>query len=123
MKVVLKDNRCIVTKEPSDPIFRNSGWDKSRPGDAGESRFLYHIKLALIQQGYDLIKKRMAKDGHLVDDHQQYLRTRKPSSNPAKNICVYNDRWAIEGAEEQFNKTGQSELTVVTDIFTKKELT
>lgn len=42
----------------------------------GESLLLYHVKTMLLRMGYDVIKKRMWKDGHLVDDSRQYVRTR-----------------------------------------------
>jgi hypothetical protein len=118
MKVAIDGNRCIVTREPGDPKFRNGGgWDPNRPGDVGESKLLHHVKKALIAQGYDVIKKRMAKDGHLVDDHQQYIRTRKPTKDPKKNIYVYNNYWAIQGAEKDFNENGETVLSFVDDVF------
>ena len=111
MKVVIKGNACIVTREPNDPRF--SGVVNA----AGESRLLYHVKSTLNKQGYDLIKKRMSKDGHLVSDLQQYLRTRKRTGNPTKDIYIYNANWQVEGAEVEFNEKGQVILSVITDIF------
>lgn len=111
MKVEIKGHACIVTREPGDPRF--SGVVNA----AGESQLLYHVKNILNQQGYDLIKKRMHKDGHLMDDLQQYLRTRKKTGIPEKDIYIYNANWAVEGAEEPFNRDGQVVLTVVTDVF------
>lgn len=113
MKVVLKNNACIVTREKGDKKFHGV------VNAAGESRLLYHIKIELNAQGYDLIKKRMYKDGHLMDDMQQYLRTRKPSGNPDKDIYIYNNQWAIKGAEEAFNKQGKVELCLVKNVFKK----
>ena len=87
-------------------VFREKG-DKAYYGvknAAGESALLYAIKKQLNAQGYDLIKKRMCKDGHLVDDMQQYLRTRKPSGEFDKDIFISNPRWAIEGAEVDYNQ-------------------
>ena len=111
MKVELRERCCIVTKEPGDPHF--SGVFHA----AGESRLLYHIKKILNARGYDLIKKRMWKDGHLMDDMQQYLRTRKPSGDPNKDIYIYSSFFAIEGAEGVLNRSGQVCLTLVTDVF------
>lgn len=115
MKVEIKGFACIITKEPGDPHF--SGVVNAK----GESRLLYHIKKILNTQGYDLIKKRMNKDGHLVDEMQQYLRTRKPSGNPEKDIYIWNTMFAIHGAEEPLNKTGTVILSVDTDVFKKGE--
>jgi hypothetical protein len=116
MKVLMSKNSCIVIKEPSDPYF--SGIVNA----AGESRLLYHIKNILNKRGYDLIKKRMYKDGHLMSDMQQYLRARKSSGDPLKDIYIYNTNWSVEGAEVPFNNTGQVILHVETDVFHKSYL-
>jgi hypothetical protein len=99
-------------------VFREKG-DKAFYGvqnAAGESNLLYAIKKKLNSQGYDLIKKRMWKDGHLVDDMQQYLRTRKATGDPAKDIYIVNGQWAIQGAEINYN-AGSCCLNLHTDIF------
>lgn len=83
-----------VTKEKGDPIFKRTEWALA------ESTFLYHIKKKLQAVGYDCIKKRMWKDGHIVDDNQQYIRDRK------YEWCIYNDTWAIYDAGEKFNENG-----------------
>jgi hypothetical protein len=111
MKLEMREHSLVVTKEPGDP--RCSGIVNGK----GESRLLYLIKKQLNAQGFDLIKKHCAKDGHLMDDLQQYLRTRKPSGNPEKDIYIYNSMWTIEGAEVELNKTGSVILTVVRDVF------
>ncbi|MCK5604428.1 hypothetical protein KAR91_21235 [Candidatus Pacearchaeota archaeon] len=104
MKVEIKGGECIVTKEKGDCYF--SGVRNA----AGESRLLYHLKKHLNAQGYDLIKKRMAKDGHMVDSLQQYLRSRLINK---RSIAIYNMAWAIEGADEILNRDGQVKLVVV----------
>lgn len=112
MKVRIEGSACIVTREPGDPRFKASEWTVDP-----ESTLLYHIKNILNKQGYDLIKKRMWKDGHMVDDKQQYLRTRKPSGDPQKDIYIWNGSWAIAGAEEDFNERGETTLSVEYDVF------
>lgn len=99
-----KNHVCIVTKEPTDPRFKTSGWAD------GESTFLYHVKQQLNKRGYDFIKKRMWKDGHLVDEQQQYLRERK--TNGKRCLAIWNSSWAIEGAEKTFEEMGSVTLTV-----------
>jgi len=83
-----------VTKEKGDPYFKRSEW-----ADA-ESTLLYHVKKELIKQGYDCVKIRMWKDGHLVDDNQQYIRDRKGK------WFIWNTSWAIWDAGEHFNENG-----------------
>ena len=84
----------IVTKEKGDPVFSRSNWSDA------ESTFLYHVKQELQNQGFDCIKKRMWKDGHLVDDNQQYIRDRKC------RWYIWNGCWAIWDAGERFNEDG-----------------
>jgi len=64
MKTVLSNNRLTVTREKTYPT---------------ESAWWYDLKKTLNAQGYDLIKKVMSKDGHMVggDDYPYYLRDRK----------------------------------------------
>ena len=111
MKVYIKDGLVHVTKEKGDPRF--SGVANA----AGESRLLYHIKKIMNARGYDLIKKHMYQDGHLVADMQQYLRTRKPSGNMNKDIYIWNNEWCIEGAEAELNRDGHTTLSLMYDVF------
>jgi hypothetical protein len=104
VKLDLKSHSCIVTQEKGDP--RCSGVKNA----AGESRLLHHIKLELQKQGHDVIKKRMWKDGHLVDEMQQYIVTRSTKGG----FMVYNDQWARWGAEEELNRVGKVTLRVET---------
>jgi hypothetical protein len=90
--------RVYVTKQKGDPRFSRSNW-----ADA-ESTFLYHVKQELIKQGYDCIKKLMRKDGHMVDDTQQYIIDRKG------DWCIRNNFYAVYDAGERFNQDGVIEL-------------
>jgi hypothetical protein len=95
MKVVLTENFCEVIREKDDPkIYGNLN-------AAGESKLLYKIKQELIKQGHKVIKKRMCKDGHLVSDMQQYIRTAigyKPS------FCIYNRNFNVIHANNSYNE-------------------
>lgn len=87
-------NIVTVTKEKGDPVFKSTDWALA------ESTFLYHVKKQMQSAGYDIIKKRMWKDGHMVDDTQQYIRDR------AGDWCIYNNSYAYYDAGEQFNTHG-----------------
>jgi hypothetical protein len=52
------------------------------------------------------IKKRMYKDGHMVDGMQQYLRTKDPIMYRGVwcFVGLYNDHWAINGLEKDWNE-------------------
>lgn len=101
MKVTLKENICIVeaTEPDEGKKYRNGGWGSA------ESRFLYHVKKELIKQGYDVIKKRMYKDGHLMgDDDMQYIRSRKINKEA---FCIYDPSWAVRDLINQFKTEGK----------------
>ena len=109
-EIIFSENYMKIRREEGDPKFYGVKDGK------GESGFLYWLKSILNKEyGYDLIKKRMWRDGHMVDDMQQYLRTRSAKSEGAK-VAICNNNWAIEGAEKRFNE-GEVTLSVMQDIF------
>ncbi len=114
MKIEIREHDVLVTREKGDPAYYGI------QNAAGESKLFYAIKNKLISQGHDLIKKRMAKDGHMVSDMQQYIRTRKTTGNPENDIAIYNTFWQIEGAEKRFNE-GSVSLGLIRGIFEKDE--
>ena len=103
-KLIWTENTLTVIREPGDPKFYGTA------NGAGESKFLYWIKTILNSEGRDLIKKRMCKDGHLVDDMQQYIRVRKIEPN-GNTLALYNDHWAICGLNDDFNE-GKAVLSI-----------
>ena len=105
MIVTLSDNRCVVEQESTDPRYYGI------VNAAGESRLLYAIKQKLNTRGYDFIKKRMWRDGHMVDEMQQYLRERKPNKQ-GRQLAIFNGLFAIEGADETLNRLGKVTLSV-----------
>jgi len=114
MIVTIVDRTCYFYRQPCDPVFcpNRTGSSWSPPGWYGaESRLLHHVKLILNHRGYDLIKKRMWKDGHLFGtEHTQYLRSRDIKSTPS--LCIYHANSAVEIAAESFNKLSMVELAV-----------
>ena len=109
MKVTLKldalgNGICTVEREPGDPRMHRGGWGTA------ESQLLRHVQRALQQQGYDVIKKRMWKDGHLVDEYQQYVRERNPVGQ--RQLSVWHGEYAIEDAGAKFNREGKVDLIV-----------
>jgi len=91
MKLTFKENSLEVEREKGDKKYYGQSAN-------GESTFLHAVKLEMAKHGYRIVKKRMYKDGHLVDDAQQYLKTKDGK------ICWYNDHWAISGLNENFNE-------------------
>lgn len=116
MKVTEHETTLVLTREKGDPKFYGVVNAK------GESGLFHFLKKFLNTNGYgfDLIKKRMARDGHLVDDLQQYLRTRKAGPDPSKNVMIWNAEWAIAGAEEAWNR-GRVTLQISRNALTIRE--
>lgn len=105
MKVTMFETVCVVEREPGDPKF--TGVKDAK----GESRLLYHVQKELKKQGYDFIKKRMWKDGHLVSSLQQYLRER--NKNGDRCLAIWNSDWDILRSEESFNRKGVTYFSVI----------
>jgi hypothetical protein len=103
---------CEIEKEPGEQNIKEyKGWcpPVGLPIDPN-STFFYHVKRVLLQQGYDVIKKQMCKDGHLTDTGRQYIRSRKLKGEA---FVVFDHRWPMnELAVNEYNKTGKTWLTM-----------
>ena len=106
---------CYVYREPGDPEFRpnRSKHSWSPPGWYGaESRLLYNIQKILNDRGYDLLKKRMWRDGHMFgSDWTQYVRSRNLKAIPS--LYIYHANYALEVATESYNVLGRARFDVV----------
>ena len=115
MIVSIVGDVCFVYREPGDPVFRpnrsSSSW--SPPGWYGaESRLMYNVQKILNDRSYDLLKKRMWRDGHMFGaEHTQYLRSRNLKAIPS--LYVYHADYALEVAAESYNVLGRVRLDVV----------
>lgn len=92
------DHSLLVTKEPADRRY------------CTESNFLHAIKVKLQEMGYDVIKKRMWKDGHMVSDYCQYIRSRLTSDK--RFFGIWDDRYAVRMLHEDWNKYGEVSLAI-----------
>jgi len=64
-----------------------------------ESAFYHALKKELIKMGYDVIKKLIQKDGHLMGDrYMYYIRERK------WNWCLVDPHYAINDINKRFNE-------------------
>ena len=96
MNIQIKKNTVVVTRTNDKEKFYN------------ESTFLYHIKNELIENGYDVIKKRMWKDGHMMgDDTTQYIRDRNCK------FAIYDGEWMIRSLYDDYNESGQVTLNYI----------
>jgi hypothetical protein len=91
--IVKIENAIVkVTKEKEDPRFYS------------ESHFLYFVQQELKKQGYNVVKKLMHKDGHLVSETQHYIRQTN------YEWAIWNPYYTIYGAHDKFNEFGEVEL-------------
>lgn len=108
MKLSLRRNgrhgRLTVTREEGDPKYYDDG------------AFLHAVKKKLLADGHDVIKKRMWKDGHLVNDDQQYIRTRSRRPDPDA-FMIWWEFHPYRGPQDDWNKNGEVELAIDFDIF------
>lgn len=97
------EGRIVVTREDTDPKYYGTQFAK------GEHALFHAIKKQLqTEYGYDVIKKRAQKDGHMIgDEYQPYIRTRSKK----KGFMIYSGFYAVRGANEDFNN-GSVELFV-----------
>lgn len=87
-----------------------------KPGDdrvGSESAFWYMIKYWLRTQGYDVIKKEMAKDGHMTSEGRYYVRTR---TGLLHNFAIFDDNYMLRSISADYNKGKELTLTVMQGI-------
>lgn len=83
------------------PRFRSSG-----RGGTPETQLLHHVMLALRAKGYDVITKRMARDGHAVAPSVRYIVDRK------RRFCIFNSSYADFDSGVMFNTARLVSLTI-----------
>ena len=115
MKIELIDNTIVVTKEAGDKNYKRTGKQTGWTADP-EGTLLYHVQkwlnanFAFACRKIHWIKKRMCKDGHLVDEYQQYIRTSKPVPCVGGFIAFHNWHYAITGLNDDFNDDGVAKI-------------
>jgi hypothetical protein len=114
MLLKINGNNLEVTREKTDPKVKASQWNPDTL-----SSVLYRIAKYFNAAGCDLIKKRMAKDGHLVDDMQHYLRTRKATSK-GPHIYITDNLWNIRDIAEDYNACKPVQLEITFDVYSRQ---
>lgn len=93
----------VTLLEADNPNFNGSCTVEREEGDDkyySDSVLLHHVKKELIRQGYDVIKKRMWKDGHLVSDTEQYIRERKVHDD---SLMIWWPDYQVHNAHPIYN--------------------
>ena len=102
---------CIVELEDGENPPRKFNPGVSYGGRDPDSSMWYAIKNHLNENGGDWVKKRMWKDGHLMDDNQMYIRMRKPVNG--EQLAIYHSAWSIYNAVDRLREDGVIVLFLV----------
>jgi len=113
MKVEIDGCRLTCIREKGDGQMK-SGW-----GADPASMLLHRVKVKLNSIGFNLIKKRMAKDGHMTSDFRQYLRL-KNNDTAAPHIYVTDELYQMRSACEDFRKDGKVTFTIQMNVTGKQ---
>lgn len=109
MQLVWDEDTLLVVREKGDKRFYGSGWGSA------ESAFLHSVKQRLLTDGYDVIKKRAWKDGNIVDEHMQWIRSRNAKCKG--NFAIYNPNYAVFDAGQRWNEDGKVELRILRNLW------
>lgn len=112
MKAEFHVSSVTFHREAGDKRYHGTG------GARGEHNLFYAITKWLNQRGFAVIKKRAAKDGHMVDDIQPYIRCRD-QRQAYPHVFIISGFFALRGANEDWNKDGKVTLMLHTDVFGK----
>ncbi len=104
MRLLRSQNRVKLIRESGDRALRN------------ESDLFYQLRNLLLAEGEDVIKKEMAKDGHMVSDGIYYVRSRKIGRPGA--FAIWDANYQIRDSREDFNSEG--EVTLVLESMEKR---
>ncbi len=109
MKLEIKGSLLEVEREKGDARLRKGGGY----GGTAETQLFSHIRRALQGLGFkNVVHKRMWRDGHMVDDHQTYVRFDIPTERGTFRFCIYNGSWALYDAGERLRENGRVGLLV-----------
>ena len=94
MHAVFSDGYITFHRDKSDPRFHGTRFAK------GEHALMHRIAKWLNARGFDVIKKRARRNGHLTGDQfQPYIRCRKPRID-VPHIYIWSGFYALYGADE-----------------------
>jgi hypothetical protein len=95
MKIEMVQGRgyAVIEREANDPKIYS------------ESRLWYMIRKKLLETGRNVIKKLMWKDGHMVSDHQHYVRSRDIyKSDDPSFFMLHDGNYMLRCMYEDWNK-------------------
>ncbi len=117
MELKIEGDYLVVEKTDDSPKIKRQPLNA-----AGESQLLYHVKNLLnLLAGPDalFVKKRMWKDGHLVDEMQQYIKTARPRPG-FPHIYLHNGHFAISGLDRDWHMDGRAWILITADVYNKQ---
>ena len=114
MRATFAEGEVTFFREDTDPR-RFDGMKFAK----GEHALFRYIAKWLNAHGFDVIKKRAQKDGHMIGDpYQPYIRCRKPGKG-IPHIYIWSGFYALRGANEDWNREGKVDLLLKTNVFEK----
>lgn len=118
MKAVFESGCVTFTREPGDPKFYGTC------GAKGEKALFHFIVKWLNARGFQLIKKLIQRDGHMMGDQfQSYIRTPTRHRKDVPHIYIVSGFYALRGANDDWNKKGEVTLMLHTDVFEQDQQT
>lgn len=99
MKIRYNGQNVILEAEDGETRVRN------------ESDLFFRLRNVLRAQGYDVIKKEAAKDGHMVAEGVFYVRTRSMESR--NSFAFYDARYAERDVALDYNLDGIVKLRIL----------
>lgn len=105
----VKDGVLVVERDggPRISVYRGFG---GRQVVDPSSTFWKHVQRKLAALGYDFVKKRMWRDGHLMSDEQIYLRERKETNG--RQLALWDGEYALRNAVDDYNAGHRVRLVV-----------
>lgn len=109
-----------IQREEQDPRAKASGFTRHTHGWGPEIHLMFTLSKKLNSLGFNLFRRKMGRDGHLMgDDHTPYLRVRDDKTS-APQIYIYDGMYALRNSAEEYNARKSVLLNIEMDVFGKQ---
>ena len=106
MKVIFGSKLYVIIEKEDTKISKNV---------QGDSSLMYQLKNLLNQEGFNMIKKRMWKDGHMTDESNQYIRQSSTAKKTDPHFYIYDSETAVYYIKERFDNVTENLREVIKD--------
>ncbi len=98
MRIRYDGYAVFLEREEGEPRVRN------------ESDLFVRLRNVLRAQGYDVVKKEMSKDGHMISEGVFYVRTKNMESR--NSFAFYDVHYAVRDIALDYNVKGKVTLRI-----------